>query len=136
MEALLNLLWFVIACTAISVWRGIWRRRVAPSMREWLALATLLFLLFPVISLTDDLHEELAVAECATGTKHFLTSVHGMAPQDHGVRTTGVFTAILPSRFSVTFAPHVDRLAQASSRAEIPSAVSICSGRSPPLVSL
>jgi len=73
-ELLLNAVWLVIALGSVCVWRGAWRRDRAPSRREWVALATLLFLLFPVISLTDDLHEELAVAECSTGTKHFLTS--------------------------------------------------------------
>jgi len=79
MESLLNLLWIVIAVGSLGVWRLWWRRGNAPSRREWVAFATFLFLIFPVISLTDDLHEELALAECATGTKHFLLSANRCA---------------------------------------------------------
>jgi hypothetical protein len=79
MELLLNLVWLVIAVGSVCVWRGVWRRGNAPSRREWVAFATFLFLIFPVISLTDDMHEELALAECATGTKHFLLSANRCA---------------------------------------------------------
>jgi hypothetical protein len=136
METLLNLLWLVIACSAICVWRGVWRRRIAPSMREWLALVTLLFLLFPVISLTDDLHEELAVAECATGTKHFLCSAHGTAAQDHGLRMAGASPAVLSSRFSVTLVPRLERQASVCARIELPTDVPAVLGRAPPFISL
>jgi hypothetical protein len=136
MEAILNLLWLVIACGAICLWRGVWRRRVAPSGREWLALITFLFLLFPVISLTDDLHEELALAECSTGTKHFLGGAHGTSPQDHSPRAAGTFGVVSSNRFRVTLAPQFELAILSSAQKEIPSAASVSSGRSPPLISI
>jgi hypothetical protein len=136
MEALLNLLWLVIACAAIGMWRGVWRRRAAPSMREWLALCTLLFLLFPVISLTDDLHEELALAECSTGTKHFLSSARCMAPQSHGTRPAGAASMALSGRLAAGLVPKFERIVQPMVRGEVFAQGLESSGRSPPIYSL
>lgn len=95
MELLLNSIWLVIALGSVCVWRGVWRRGKTPSRREWVALATLLFLLFPVISLTDDLHEELAVAECSTGTKHFLTSACRSSGHQNGAHASRLHGAAI-----------------------------------------
>lgn len=136
METLLNLLWLVIACATVCLWRGVWRRNITPSMREWLAFATLLFLLFPVISLTDDLHEELAVAECATGTKHFLSAAHGVASQHHTSRHVSAPSAVLPSQFWPGLMPKSARLIRLDARVEASAPGTGLSGRSPPFVSL
>ncbi len=72
MEILLNALWLLIAAGAVAVWgvqqagpeRG--RQRALPT--QLLALACTLILLFPVISLTDDLHAQQAVMEDSSRT--------------------------------------------------------------------
>ena len=63
MEVLLNTIWLLVAIGAFLFWRPE-RYRGTPTARDHdrsfgiLALACALVLLFPVISLTDDLHAE------------------------------------------------------------------------------
>src|ERR1700728_1146734 len=98
MELLLNLAWVVISLVAIFLLRGDWRKRKSPPLREWIALATFLFVLFPVISLTDDLHPEIALAEAATGKKHFqLLRAHGAAAQPQSSHAPGTHAVIVRS---------------------------------------
>ncbi|MFZ0820747.1 MAG: hypothetical protein WAM91_11810 [Candidatus Acidiferrales bacterium] len=136
-EALLNLAWLVIAIATICVFRGVWRKRKATTLLEWVALGTFLFLLFPVISLTDDLHPELVLAEASTSKKHFLiSSARGPATQSHASGPAGSHPAVFWScRCPVPmpeFTQPVDLTAFA-----IPSAPPrLTSGRSPPSVSL
>src|SRR5579864_4424322 len=103
MELLLNLSWLVIAVTAVFVLRGNWRQRKGPPLREWIALATFLFLLFPVISLSDDLHPEIALAEAATGKKHFqILRAHGPDSQPQTPRLPDVQAIVVQSRIDLT----------------------------------
>ena len=84
MEAILNILWVLIALAALSVWRVCWSRdrrdgRRNP-VREWTAIACALILLFFAVSLTDDLHYDLALFdECAGVRRHLAvwTAPHG-----------------------------------------------------------
>ena len=69
MEVLLNAFWMLIAAAALAVW-GIQEKRPQTSRQrcgalpaQLLALGCALLLLFPVISLTDDLHSQQAVME-------------------------------------------------------------------------
>src|SRR5579863_9517469 len=106
MELLLNLVWLVIALAAIFLLRGNSRCRKGPSLREWIALATFLFLLFPVISLTDDLHPEIALAEAATGKKHFqLLRAHGPDSQPQSFHSVGKHPAVISNRSNPLIAP-------------------------------
>jgi hypothetical protein len=71
MEIILNIFWGLIAVGAFWFWRSE-KYRGAPGSRSTtplgvLALACALILLFPVISLTDDLHAEQAVMEDGSG---------------------------------------------------------------------
>ncbi len=65
MEVFLNSIWLVVAISAFLFWQT----EREPERREhnrryrFLALACALVLLFPVISLTDDLHAEQAAME-------------------------------------------------------------------------
>jgi hypothetical protein len=65
MEVFLNSIWLVLAISAFLFWQA----EREPERREhngrfrFLALACALVLLFPVISLTDDLHAEQAAME-------------------------------------------------------------------------
>lgn len=67
MELLLNLIWVAISGTALLAWVH-WRRnsrsRSAPEMvRGLMVLICVLALLFPVISISDDLSQTLSLAE-------------------------------------------------------------------------
>lgn len=74
MELILNLVWLVLALAAIGYCRHRWCSSEAeaeahPIHRKWIALGCALVLLFFVISLTDDLHPELASLEDSSGSK-------------------------------------------------------------------
>ncbi|HEY4836996.1 MAG TPA: hypothetical protein VIH72_00195 [Candidatus Acidoferrales bacterium] len=137
MELLLNLAWVVISLVAIFLLRGDWRKRKSPPLREWIALATFLFVLFPVISLTDDLHPEIALAEAATGKKHFqLLRAHGPAsppqsshaPATHAVIFRNQSCPAPELRFAGIFELNVSTAISAPTK--------VTSGRSPPSILL
>lgn len=134
MELLLNLLWLVIAVGSVVIWRGMWRRGKAPSRFEWVALATMLFLLFPVISLTDDLHEEVVVVECATGTKHFLTSAGRAGSHQNVHQFSGAHPAAIRGRgFSAPAFEGVLPVLQ-DVFAKVTPPVEFATGRAPPQI--
>jgi hypothetical protein len=63
MEVLLNIIWLLVAVGALVYWRPQNGHAASASRRDGkylavMALACALLLLFPVISLTDDLHAE------------------------------------------------------------------------------
>jgi hypothetical protein len=63
MELLLNLLWVILALPALLVWR---RRPAAARSSGIILLGCLLALLFPIVSVTDDLHPISAeIEECS-----------------------------------------------------------------------
>jgi hypothetical protein len=91
MEVLLNLFWLLIALGAFARWgRRIARtgrkdRRIRQAISPLLALACALAVLFPAISVTDDLHPQLAVIEDSSATRRNVTSVGGGHGQsNHG----------------------------------------------------
>lgn len=74
MEATLNFLWLVIALAGVWLWRFRWsvsRQGRAHTLRmEAVAMVCVLALLFPVISLTDDLHPETVAVDAASGKRN------------------------------------------------------------------
>ncbi len=83
MELLLNLVWVLIAATALS-----WHLRSAPKdCKQFLlalgALCCALLLLFPTISVSDDLHVQAFVCEDSSPTKRMATAVVHVAPIYH-----------------------------------------------------
>jgi hypothetical protein len=74
METLLNLVWLAVTVAAIWLWRFRWtgsRRNPRFSTRvEAVAMVCILALLFPVISLTDDLHPETVAVDAASGKRN------------------------------------------------------------------
>lgn len=133
MELLLNLAWLMISVVAILLLRGNWRRRKGPTLREWMALATFLFLLFPVISLTDDLHPEIALAEAATGKKHFqILRAHGPDSQPQSSHAPGIRAVIFANEFCP--APESESAGQFGLRGSIAlsATTKVIAGRSPP----
>src|ERR1700739_4748939 len=74
METLLNLVWLAVTVAAIWLWRFHWtvsRRNPRHSTRmEAVSMVCILALLFPVISLTDDLHPEIVAVDAASGKRN------------------------------------------------------------------
>jgi len=137
MELLLNLAWFIIALVAICLVRGDWRRRKGPRLHEWVALATFLFLLFPVISLTDDLHPEIALAEAATGKKHFhLISGHGQDSQHQPSHTFQRYAAPFGNQTYCAPGASSTVLIERTAPFALSDSTRVTSDRSPPSKSL
>ena len=135
MELLLNLAWLVISVVAILLLRGNWWRRNERSLREWIALATFLFLLFPVISLTDDLHPEIALAEAATGKKHFqILRAHG--PDSQPSHSPGISAAIFRNQICTSPESEFAALTDQDASIVLSAATKVTSGRSPPSILL
>jgi hypothetical protein len=81
MELFLNLLWVLIAASAVGLWRICWRPQSARErrepLREWTAMSCSLILLFFAVSLTDDLHSEvMLLEECSTSRRQSMNSHH------------------------------------------------------------
>src|ERR1700740_463747 len=74
METTLNLIWLLVTIAAVWPWRFRWtvsreNRRHSTRM-ESIAMVCVLALLFPVISLTDDLHPETVAVDAASGKRN------------------------------------------------------------------
>jgi hypothetical protein len=74
METTLNLIWLLVTIAAVWLWRFRWtvsreNRRHSRRM-ESIAMVCVLALLFPVISLTDDLHPETVAVDSASGKRN------------------------------------------------------------------
>ena len=70
MEISLNLLWLAIAVIAAGVWIFRWRPASRDSaLSAAVALGCALVLLFPSISLTDDLHPQIVAVDAAAGKR-------------------------------------------------------------------
>jgi hypothetical protein len=82
-ELFLNFLWFVLATGALSALLHA-RRRNAQSGRGFLvalfALVCAAALLFPAISITDDLHFNAFVVEDSSATKRLVNAIAQAAP--------------------------------------------------------
>ena len=71
MEISLNLLWLAVAVIAASVWIFRWRPASRDSaLSAAVALGCALVLLFPSISLTDDLHPQIVAVDAAAGKRN------------------------------------------------------------------
>ena len=67
MELLLNLVWIALACVSLATWT-IWRRRSESRstpglLRGALVIVCILALMFPVISMSDDMSQAAVLAE-------------------------------------------------------------------------
>ncbi len=76
MELGLNLLWLLLAMASVAIWRRqrsrSLRRQQLLGWRGLIAIGCVLVLLFPVISITDDLHAEQAMIEDSNPVKRTL----------------------------------------------------------------
>ncbi len=110
MELLLNVFWLLLALASFALWWTKWTPsgRARGDRRELrdgaVSLACVLFLLFPVISLTDDLHEVPAVAEESRAARRTLLickgSQTGSDSEKHAASfaETQVWQFLLPAR--------------------------------------
>lgn len=99
MELLLNVVWAVLAGTAISAFLS-----SAPGQRKqfvlaFAALCCALLLLFPSISVSDDLHFQAVVSEDANPNKKLINAAH--ISVEHFTTILFVLGALLAGLFRV-----------------------------------
>ena len=63
MELALNLVWLLLGASLIHLWLRFTPRSDSNQRMQWVALAVLILILFPVISVTDDLQAAMNPAE-------------------------------------------------------------------------
>jgi hypothetical protein len=117
MELSLNLFWLLLVVVSVVAWRRQGSPRHRPqgargSRHGLITLGCLLALLFPVISITDDLHAEQAIIEDLNPSKRAVRSSGGGHPAPSlgtigyaalpGIlpapATKGVWILVLPSK--------------------------------------
>ncbi len=136
LESLLNLIWLLISVAGIWIWLRRWSPRYAGNAARvsqgWMALIVLIFLLFPVISMTDDLHPGPAYAEDSSASKRRAPELHQAAAHRVHSNAPAAAVAILPpnANFDIAFCQfanlEIERpFASSASRFTV-------SGRSPP----
>lgn len=135
MEVALNTLWLLIAIGAFLFWRtlGCGRapaRRTAGSSYRVVALASALILLFPSISLTDDLHQEQAVMEDSSRSVMKARELG----ETHQRAGRSLFPAVLAALPYFAPVPYVFTPGVVSLRTPVLclNLISPCEGRSPP----
>jgi hypothetical protein len=140
MELFLNLVWLLIAAESFVWWRqrfmgdGQEPRLLRRNHVRALALLCALAIYFPVISVSDDLHAEIAVIEDSSALRRSLSSAtngHARANHCH----LAVLPAVLPS-FVFAFDPGCTggKLLAAESSLQSGTLCRAASGRAPPSV--
>ena|SRR5947207_12999533 len=85
MELVLNLVWFATATVVVADFV----RRAAPDRKGFLlalgALSCALLLLFPAVSISDDLHVDPFFAEDASATKRLTNATSHANPVPHSI---------------------------------------------------
>lgn len=77
MELVLNLLWVLLAIVSFIAWRKhAYAGPRTKMLTSLLALGCVLVLMFPVISVTDDLHYSELAAEDAASSRKVLQALH------------------------------------------------------------
>jgi hypothetical protein len=82
MELFLNLAWALLALTSLCLWLRFDRREKGKRRRAFMALAMLIVILFPVISVSDDLWSPQNPAETDASVRrdHSGTAPHAIFP--------------------------------------------------------
>ena len=137
METILNLVWLSITLGIAGVWGLRWlparrhpRRRV---VREAIALGCALALLFPAISVTDDLHPAIVALDATAGKRHVCQLVAQLAHlrTSTGKALANPGVAVLPRGFTGGEFASSD-LVSAADELNASSHSTYSSGRSPP----
>jgi hypothetical protein len=137
METLLNLVWFAVTLAVIWLWRFRWtvsRQNPRHSKRmEAVAMVCFVALLFPVISLTDDLHPEILVVDAASGKRNaclLATNVPHVGASTIGSRAHWAL-GIIP-RPSASVGSAVEEILLLAKLDDTTSSASTFRGRAPP----
>jgi hypothetical protein len=138
METLLNLIWLVISVAGIWIWLRWWSPRhvgnEARLKQGWMALIVLIFLLFPVISMTDDLHPGPAYMEDSSASKRRAPALRQAAAHRIHSHTQSAAVATLPRNPDFALAL-LDSVKLAVERSFASSASRLtASDRSPPAI--
>jgi len=82
MELVLNLIWVLLAVVIVRLWMSHARQEGASPRTQLAALAILIAILFPVISVTDDLltAQNPAELECCARRNHAVSCPHSIFP--------------------------------------------------------
>jgi hypothetical protein len=140
METFLNLVWLLLVVVGLCVWQRHWVRQRSALRRnplqEWTAFACVMVLMFYVVSMTDDLHPEILLADgCSTGRRTAL-----MRPPAHQPSAK----RHCPSPSSVAILPRADLDARLNSAGAIAPSEQVATllysvdrsiARAPPLAS-
>jgi hypothetical protein len=137
METTLNLIWVAITVAAIWLWRFRWsvsHENPRHSTRiEIVAMVCVLALLFPVISLTDDLHPEIVPADTVSSKRNhcLLVASNSHVGKSKPLLHAQDFYAVLPHS---SWKPQVifTRTSSTGISFQIDSAASLGNGRAPP----
>jgi len=87
METILNLVWLGVALVSTALWFLRWslcKRKPSACIRaEIIAMGCAILLLFPVISLTDDLHPEILAVDAVSGKRNGVSLIaHTARPHE------------------------------------------------------
>jgi hypothetical protein len=101
METFLNLVWLLLVVVVLCFWQRRWARQRSAGHRnrfqEWTAFACAMVLMFYVVSMTDDLHPEILLADgCSTGRRTALIRPPAHQPSVKGYCPSPSIAAILP----------------------------------------
>jgi hypothetical protein len=119
MEIVLNLIWVLLAVAIVRLWTRHARQEGASRRTQLAALAMLIAILFPVISVTDDLLtiQNPAEVDCCARRNHaaqcphsIFPAVAALAPPAFATPSLGFVRFVAPSSFPV---PTVDNPALA-----------------------
>jgi hypothetical protein len=119
MEFILNLVWVLLAVAIVRLWTSYARQEGVSRRAQVIALATLIVILLPVISITDDLQtiQNPAELECCARRNHVVSCPHSifpavatLPPPTFAMASYGFLRFVAPSNFPV---PTVDNPALA-----------------------
>jgi hypothetical protein len=138
METILNFIWLVLTIAAVWLWRFRWsvsREGRAHTLRmEAVAMVCVLALLFPVISLTDDLHPETVAVDAASGKRNACLVATSAAQVRATTLSTGIHTVVgVPSRPPVATEWLFSELDVSPNLNDLSKLARYSAGRSPPL---
>ncbi len=137
MELSLNLFWLLLAIMSLALWRqqtpllrG--RRQRHRSLHGLMTLGCALALLFPVISITDDLHAEQAIIEDSNPCKRALISSGASCVSSELVKFSHPSSYNVLRLFSSPFNRILEIVDPIEGRLASSVSVSSCEGRAPP----
>jgi hypothetical protein len=103
METILNLVWVGVALVSIALWFLRWslctRKPAARIRAEIIAMGCAILLLFPVISLTDDLHPEILAVDAVSGKRNGVSLIAHTARPHEAAPKAGIHSlnGVIPS---------------------------------------